>query len=532
MIQPKPSSCEALSLESRSFAVLAVLVAISTQPLVGRATVTDNMGHATLSMSWHMASSVSRAAAAVSRGDRSADVLCADTATAQIHASGACAPLGPLSLRLTREWIRTPGEAGRAGPQAEAPSMITSHTPVSRVKLTLRDAVDRALGLHPEIRAALAVMEGASSEVEAAKGGYYPSLQIASGPENRFRGGWGYDVTVSQVLYDWGGTDSLVASAQAAQRKLTESTQEKRSDVSLDVIELSVDLLTAGQQMEVTSRYHGHLQSLRELIQDRVRAGYSDSSELNRVLQAIGFSQEQSAIERGKWQDAREQLGLLLDLASRDVSVELPPHPDFTARVVASDVLSQHIVRSPRYRQAEEELAASQAVLDTAKAALNPRVQLEASSLRREVGGTMTKDSVLALRLRMDVLQGLSGFHRADAEVKRVESARWAVDAVRRDLHRRVNSLRESEAALSARLSALDVQVAQFGATRSSYRDQFVAGLRNIDDLIRIEREGYDAERQRISTLSEYWRIPYRAAAQLGLLQQVLEGRMHEVIRP
>ncbi|MBE0589469.1 MAG: TolC family protein, partial [Hydrogenophaga sp.] len=137
--------------------------------------------------------------------------------------------------------------------------MITSHTPVSRVKLTLRDAVDRALGLHPEIRAALAVMEGASSEVEAAKGGYYPSLQIASGPENRFRGGWGYDVTVSQVLYDWGGTDSLVASAQAAQRKLTESTQEKRSDVSLDVIELSVDLLTAGQQMEVTSRYHGHL---------------------------------------------------------------------------------------------------------------------------------------------------------------------------------------------------------------------------------------------------------------------------------
>jgi len=399
-------------------------------------------------------------------------------------------------------------------------------------KLSLRDSVNRALEVHPEIHAASADLNRALTEIKMAQSGYFPSLQMSAGPENLFRGGMGYDITLSQMLFDWGRVESQVDSAIAAQRKQAEVVLGKRSDVSLDVVEVFFDLAVAERQMDIASSYRGYLQSLYQLAEDRVSAGYSDVSETSRVQQALGYAEEQIAINRGKLSDARSQLRLLLSLPMQDIQVYLPPHPDFIDKLNNEDVLSMLITRSPSFRQAEEEIVMAQANLDNARAVQKPRLQLEATSQRREIGGIMTEDSILALRFRLEPMQGLSAFQKEAAEEQRVESARWGVDGVRREMERQFNSLRENELALSARLQALAMQTANADAVRATYQEQFLAGIRDIEDLIRSERESFDAERQRTNTLSEYWRIPYRAAARLGLLGHLLEGRLEEAMRP
>ncbi|MNR51883.1 hypothetical protein D3C85_1716260 [compost metagenome] len=58
------------------------------------------------------------------------------------------------------------------------------------------------------------------------------------------------------------------------------------------------------------------------------------------------------------------------------------------------------------------------------------------------------------------------------------------------------------------------------------YQDQFVVGLRDMTDMLTIEHERFEAERQLINLQSEHKRVQYRAAAQLGLLVPLLEERM------
>ncbi len=61
---------------------------------------------------------------------------------------------------------------------------------------------------------------------------------------------------------------------------------------------------------------------------------------------------------------------------------------------------------------------------------------------------------------------------------------------------------------------------------QSLYRAQFIVGMRDITDLLTIETELFEAERQLINTRSERQRTQYRTAAQVGLLVPWLEGRL------
>lgn len=157
---------------------------------------------------------------------------------------------------------------------------------------------------------------------------------------------------------------------------------------------------------------------------------------------------------------------------------------------------------------------------------------LEASAQRREVGGIMTDDLTVALRLRMDPIQGLSSFQRTVSERQGLEAAQWQLSAVRRTLQRGAESARENILALGQRVQSLTQQLGYLDTIRESYRQQFVAGSRTIDDLISIEREQYELEVQTITTRHEYLRVPYRTTADLGLLTHLVVGQLKESLRP
>ncbi|MNR22457.1 Outer membrane efflux protein [compost metagenome] len=148
--------------------------------------------------------------------------------------------------------------------------------------------------------------------------------------------------------------------------------------------------------------------------------------------------------------------------------------------------------------------------------------------MRREIGGAMTDDSVVALRLRMDITHGLSSFYRVDSELQRLEAARWTLDNMERDMRRKLASLSETAAVLRWREKALDTQRSQAREVQSLYKEQFIVGMRDITDLLTIETELFEAERQMVNTRSERQRTLYRTAAQVGLLVPWLDGRLAE----
>lgn len=396
--------------------------------------------------------------------------------------------------------------------------------PASAMAMPLDQAVRNGLAIHPQVRAAVAEAARAETEVKIAKGGYYPSLSLSGGPQEFDIGETVYDVTVSQMLYDWGRVDSQVDSAKATQRQLSASAEVTREDAALDIVETYLDVLVAQRRIDAVRRHIRLLDDIRGMTEARGADGYSDRSEQDRAGLEIARAQEQLALEKGALLDAGNQFALLVGAPAEGLA---EPRPQSMQRYLATRDMPRLITGSPLYQRALEDTNLAQAELRGTKAALLPQLNLEASATRREIGGRLQNDSMVNLRLRMDTIQGLSNFQRPTAAAQRLESASWGQDAIQRDIRRQLQSLFDIGDSLLWREHALAVQVRDSEQVGGLYREQFEVGRRDVIDLLTVQRERFEAERQLIVLQVERLRLEYRAAAQIGLLGPLLENGLN-----
>ncbi len=401
---------------------------------------------------------------------------------------------------------------------------FTLWLPASAMAMPLDQAVRSGLAIHPQVRAAVAEAARAETEVKIAKGGYYPSLSLSGGPQEFDIGETVYDVTVSQMLYDWGRIDSQVDSAKATQRQLSASAEVTREDAALDIVETYLDVLVAQRRIDAVRRHVRLLDDIRAMTEARGADGYSDRSEQDRAGLEIARAQEQLALEKGALLDAGNQFALLVGAPAEGLA---EPRPQSMQRYLATRDMPRLITGSPLYQRALEDTNLAQAELRGTKAALLPQLNLEASATRREIGGRLQNDSMVNLRLRMDTLQGLSNFQRPTAAAQRLESASWGQDAIQRDIRRQLQSLFDIGDSLLWREHALAVQVRDSEQVGGLYREQFEVGRRDVIDLLTVQRERFEAERQLIVLQVERLRLEYRAAAQIGLLGPLLENGLN-----
>ncbi|WP_341328736.1 TolC family protein [Methylotuvimicrobium sp. KM2] len=396
--------------------------------------------------------------------------------------------------------------------------------------ISLADAVHLGLANHPEVKSAMAKVDQATTEVDIAEAGYYPKLEASIGPTQSMRSnlGFNYNIVATQMLYDWGRVESQVDSASANLRQQTESLLIMREDAALDISEIYLDVLAYERRIEVVRSHIERLEELNKLSQQRSDAGYQDRSEQGRVGLELARAREQLAIEQGNLQNAKQQYQELIGDPTE--TLDEPALEAYSQRLKNKDELESAIMDSPIYRQAKEQQAIEEAKVHEADARLLPQLDLEGSATRRPIGGEMTDDQMISLRIRMDPFQGLSNFQRADAARQRVEAAKWDLGAKQRDIRRKILTLLENESALMDRERALNEQIKNSRDVSGVYQEQFVVGLRTMIELINIHQERFEAERQLVNLQYERKRVQYRAAAQLGQLVPLLEGRLPETV--
>jgi adhesin transport system outer membrane protein len=394
--------------------------------------------------------------------------------------------------------------------------------------ITLRQAVNRGLALHPDVKSAMAKVEQFTTEVEIAEGSYYPSFEVSAGPTQSLSSNLGlnYNVTATQMLYDWGRVESQVDSASANLRQQMEALLIMREDAALDICEIYLDVLAYAQRIETVRRHIQLLEQLNELSRQRGETGYMDRSEQGRVSLELARAHEQMAMEQGNLLNAKKQYAELIGEPAE--ALNEPDLEAYSERLANQDELDRAVTASPLYRQAEEKKDLEEAKVREADAALLPQLDLEGSVMRRPIGGEMTDDAIVGLRVRMEPFQGMSNFQRTDAARQRLEAAKWDMGTSQRDIRRKILSLLESESALKGREQSLEEQIKNAIDVSAAYQEQFVAGLRTMNELLNIHQERFEAERQLINLKYERKRVQYRAAAQLGQLVPLLEERLSE----
>lgn len=392
--------------------------------------------------------------------------------------------------------------------------------------ISLSEAVREGLSIHPAVAAAQAEVEAAATDVDIARDGYWPSVQLSAGPESGLGGEFGYEITAIQMLYDWGRTRSRVGQASAVERQQLEAFKVTSDKAALDIIEVYLDVLLYQSRLAVVNRHIKRLRNLAELSRDRSSLGYGDRGEAQRAALELARAREQRGVEIGALREARGEFVELLERPAEDLA--WPEPPSITSQLRVPGALDAAVADAPLFRQALAKVEAAHAEQEESRAALKPQLNLEGSLLRHEVGDRMEQDAVVALRLRMDAIQGLSNFRRVDAAGRREEAARWSQRATHRDLRRELTTWMEQEEVLTWRLESLDAQLRNAREVAEAYQEQFEVGLRDIDDLLPIQRDLFEAERQRSELESQKIRIQYRVATQLGRTGELLSAESDE----
>jgi adhesin transport system outer membrane protein len=378
---------------------------------------------------------------------------------------------------------------------------------------TLAEAIQRGLARHPSVRLAEAQLAQARTETSIARNGRLPTVTASSGPE---RSGVSYEVTAAQSLYDWGQVRGQIDQRRALARQQEQALVIARDDAALEIAEAYLDVSGAREQLATADRYQERLRALAEMAQIRLEGRYGDLAETGRVNLALSSAAGERAKISGDLVDAEQRYALLVGEPADALERPSPPH--FTDLVANPAAIESAIAGSPLYQRAIEGVRAADAGVREELAARFPKINLEGSIQRREIGGRMIDDSFVGLRLRLGAFQGLSSLQRPELARQRRDAAQWSAEKAARDLRRTAGSLGDLDVALAARIQALDGQVRQTDAVREVYREQFLVARRDIQDLVLMESEHFEADRQRSELMNERLRLQCRLAAQLGRL--------------
>lgn len=399
-------------------------------------------------------------------------------------------------------------------------AVLFAATAAASPAITVGEAVRTGLANDPDLRSSRAREGAAETDVSIAKGGYYPSLSVSGGPRSTRFDGFSYDVTATQMLYDWGRTGSGVRGARAAQRRIAEEWRKKEQEAALAIAETYLDILVTSRQIEALEGHVADLESIREMTLSRNEGGYSDRSELERAELELARAREQLTLERGTLLNARNEFALLVGQPATGIT---EPAPTSVMAYVAQEDLDTLIESAPAFRMAVEETQSAEASLGETRSALLPQINLEGSVTRKDVGGIPRDDSAIALRFRMPTIQGTSNFQRSRGARQRVEAAILAEQAVARELKRELQRLFDRAELQPDQEAALEAQVASSKQVSDTYLEQFQIGRRDVLDLLNTRRENFEARRQLINARIDRFRLEYRAAARLGLITDLLE---------
>ncbi|GAB3275348.1 TolC family protein [Parahaliea aestuarii] len=385
----------------------------------------------------------------------------------------------------------------------------------------MSDAVLDTLSRDPRVQAAMMSVTAAWDQVEVARGGYLPQVTAdvgVVGTEAHSQ----YQLNVRQMLYDWGRVSSEVQSSEAAGQLSRAELRIAESDTSLDAAVTYLSYLRGQSGDDIYREYAEVLARFERIAEARHQGRFSGVVEVDRARVERARAIEEQARYQGLAWSARRDFLVLAGEDPEQLDLETPHTLPVLRDYGDPQALESAILAAPLVGADLAELERAEAELELAEARRWPQINLEADWFRRDFNGLVDTDTSVALRLRSDSLFGARQLRQPRAARNRVSASRFQLDASKRDLRRGMQQLMAQEPSLLARIVALDDQIARSASIVETYEEQFLAGLRDFEELLSVTREHFSARRQRMELKLDLLQLQYQTAADLGVLTRLL----------
>jgi adhesin transport system outer membrane protein len=392
---------------------------------------------------------------------------------------------------------------------ALAAGLLWSGQAHAQAKISLEQAIRKAVATNPRIGEAAANRRAVDHEVRQAQGKVLPQVRVSGefGSERyrRFDGlraagandwrkvGGETSVTVSQLLFDGFATVNQIYRQMARSDAAAWRTFERAELVALDTAESFLDILRYSASVNYATQNVGAHERLANNVATRFsggRAGRGDSEQVRERLQAA--------------QAVRAELLMRLEEAKaafrRSVGVD-PLRLGGASRLGGlprnrQEALAQVLAANPTLRAAASDVTAAERDYDSTKGLFGPRISLEG----RGTSGSNSSNTVghfdeMTGKVRADwlIFSGGSDLARRNELSERVAENRLRMDSLRRSAFESVDRAWGVRAHSGTRIGALQAQVNAAQQVVIAYRGEYELGQRTLLDLLNAENALFNA---------------------------------------
>ena len=404
-------------------------------------------------------------------------------------------------------------------------------------QLTLRQAIDRALGQNPEAAVAGADEKAADASARLARTGLFPQLSftedISRGDDpvyafgmrlrqrqftqanfalnelnrpqpmgnfsSRFSGSW--------MAFDSFKTQKAIRGADLMHKSAESSAKAVDQKIVLNVVQAYESVLYAERETDVAQHEQETAAALLSAVADHVKAGLTVESDRMSAEVNVAARKQELIAAQGDLEMAWAQLRVAMGDAELQASTLRPIEP----HTFPSEALDQELAAAAKARPDLAALRDAQSAqgmaVGAAKSSFGPHVS--AYGNWEEDRGSFTSSGgnnwVAGVQIGIDILP----FGKR-AELAKESAMKQRVDAQLATYQQQVR-LAVSQAHIRRKTAELSMETARAAMDQSAeslriLRNRYAAGLATITDLLR----GEDASRE---SQSNYWHSVYGNAA-------------------
>lgn len=423
----------------------------------------------------------------------------------------------------------------------DAPDAIPARPPAGQAasngdRLGLAEAVLAAAQWHPSIAEAIGNLYKQGEGINVARAGYYP--QVSGGIRTGYDSGYGGDrssqalnLSLKQMLYDFGKVDSAVDAAHAAAARAQANILLVVDDLARDTAYAWIETRRYEQLMVIAREQIKGVGDIAGMARQRSDMGASTRSDVVQAESRVEGARATLEEYQAQYERWRSTLAALLGrVAPPALAEETPPE------------LNQACKRPP---QADDRLPAvlmalalraqSKAELAQAKAEAYPTLSLQPqvnhyldNDYDRDNNRLDRTQAGIYLNLEVPIYQGGAISARSRAAGHALTAADSAEDAARLQARRGLAEAMAQTSGLGRRLSALKARQASIKEARMLYGRQYLdLGTRPLLDLLNAEQEIYQSRFELAGTRSDLLRLDVDCLYNTGALRMALglEGR-------
>lgn len=409
---------------------------------------------------------------------------------------------------------------------------------------TLQEAVDTAIKTNPDVLAASNERNAVSEEVNQAKAGYRPTLDLAIGtgwemtdnPTTRGQGKGEVhmnrdeaSLNLRQMLFDGMATKNEVRRHTARTDARAYSVFGAAENTGLSSVDAYLNVLRRQNLVDLASTNLEAHERTHDQIKLRSERGVGRRADMDQSQGRLALAKANLISEQSNKRDEETNYLRVIGATAEDLST--PQVPNSLIPDTVDEAIGQALDNHPTLKSANADIESANAQHDTANSPFYPRVDFElGTTVDHDIDGVRgtNKDITAMIRLRYNLLNG------GKDKARRAETAHLINQAaeIRNNTHRQVEqSVRLSWNALEtvrSQMSFFEEHVASSEKSRDAYQLQFSLGQRTLLDLLDSENEVFVARQALVNAQYDELFASYRVLNSMGLLLESLQVALPE----